>query len=638
MIMFDVLVVGAGHAGVEAALAAQRMGCSVALVTSRLDKISFMSCNPSIGGLGKGHIVKDIDVLGGYMGIIADKSCIQFKRLNSSKGPAVRGTRVQADKELYSKFMTDILVSAPKLKLIESEVKSLILQNNICTGVVLFDGSTIDAQTVIITTGTFLRGVMFIGQTMIDGGRVDEKSSIGISDQLREFGFSVLRLKTGTPARLDKNTINWDRTIPQYGDSVVIPFSYSSERKFSLPQVACYLSHTTEKTHDIIRNNLHLSAMYSGMIEGVGPRYCPSIEDKITRFSDKNSHLTFLEPEGLNTNSIYLQGISTSLPENIQYDFLRTIPGLESVKMLRPGYAVEYDFIEPTQIFHTLETRQIKNLFLAGQINGTSGYEEAACQGLIAGINAASKCLNKPELILGRHQSYIGVLIDDLVTKGTKEPYRMFTSRAEHRMVLREDNAIERLHEIAIEYNLLSESRRRIAENLICDRQTLYSKLIDKKIGPTEENLEKLDSINTSSIKKQISLADLLRRDEISFSMLSNFGITEVNSDVFEPVEISIKYEGYIRRQNEIISATKKLEQMKLPSDFDYQSVRGLSNEEVDKLDVIRPISIAQAQRISGITPSAIQNILIHLKIIGKKQNLSANQPNINKTTQNNHG
>lgn len=429
MFNYDVIVVGAGHAGIEACLATARLGLKTLMVTSNISRIGYMSCNPSIGGLAKGHMVRELDVLGGQMGLAADATCIQYKRLNLSKGPAVRGTRMQSDKAKYISYMTELLRSEPNLSLLEQEVKSVIIeQGNIVNGVTLSDGSSIRAKAVIVTTGTFLNAVMHIGFNQIAGGRVGDSASIGLSDQLKDFGFQVQRLKTGTPARLDKNSINWDKLIPQWGDSNFYPFSYRSPKAPQLSQVACYLSRTSEVTHDIIRSNLHKSPLYGGVIEGVGPRYCPSIEDKIVKFADRTSHQTFLEPEGLDTNSIYLQGISTSLPEDVQMQFLKTIEGLENVKVLRYGYAVEYDFVLPTQIYHTLETRPLQNLFLAGQINGTSGYEEAAAQGFMAGVNAAFKISERDQIVLGRDQAYIGVLIDDLVTKGTSEPSRMPSS------------------------------------------------------------------------------------------------------------------------------------------------------------------------------------------------------------------
>lgn len=611
-----IIVVGAGHAGVEAAAVCARKGFETMLITSRLDRIAAMSCNPSIGGLAKGHMVREIDILGGLMGRVADQTCIQFKRLNSKKGPAVRGSRAQCDKDLYAATMRALLETIPNLTLFEGEVHSLDVREKKCQGVYLKDGSHIPAASVIITTGTFMNGVLFVGDQKTSGGRIGEAATQGISDQLREWGFDVRRLKTGTPARLHRDSIDWSVTEPQHGDEEFYPFSIYSSAKPLLPQVACYLTHTTQKTHEIIRENLHRSPLYAGLIEGVGPRYCPSIEDKVVRFEHKERHQTFLEPEGLNTDLIYLQGISTSLPQDVQDQFLRTIRGLENVKVARYGYAVEYDFIEPTQINSYLETRSIEGLYLAGQINGTSGYEEAAAQGFLAGVNASLKLEEKEPFLLKRHEAYMGVLVDDLVTKGTLEPYRMFTSRAEYRLLLREDNTHVRLLNYAERLNLHEPAAIDKMREDVAKHHELVKKLEETIIYPNKKANDVLIELQSPVLQKPQSAASIIRRSGLDIHVATQFGV-DIHGyprGTLDSAEIEIKYSGYIHRQNDFIDQMSRIEDERLPMNLDYSSVRGLSMEEVEKLTSVQPVTLGQASRLSGVNPSAIQAISIYLK------------------------
>ena len=610
---WDVIVIGAGHAGVEAALACSRMGLKVLSATTRLSRIAFMSCNPSIGGLAKGNLVKEIDVLGGVMGMAGDFACLQYKHLNSKKGPAVRGSRVQCDKAVYQKYVQDHLEKQKGLTLIEAEIIKLWIQNGKCKGVICKDGSQIASKAVILTTGTFMGAVMHIGGEQKSGGRVGDQATYGLSHQMSEIGFKVTRLKTGTPPRLHRESVDWKKLTSQPGDKVYRPLSFFSSKKPLLKQIFCYLTHTNLKTHEVIKENLHLSPLFSGIIQAVGPRYCPSIEDKVTRFSEKNSHQIFLEPEELGGDSIYVQGLSTSLPKFVQEKFIKTIKGLEQAKFLQWGYAVEYDFINPIQIWPTLETKILPNLFLAGQVNGSSGYEEAAAQGLMAGINASAKILNLPECVLSRHQAYTGVLIDDLTAKGTKEPYRMLTSRAEYRLILREDNALERLFSIARKYSLLSKEKTQFFEKILEQRKKYAQKLSQtkwsfKELKNSFKNILTSKDFQTGKIW---TARDLLKRPDFSYKNLEALGMPKVSRQTAEPVEIEIKYEGYIKIQNQMIKKNLKMRQLNLKN-INYQKVNGLSSEAREKLQNLRPLNLEQAQRISGVTPASIQALIVH--------------------------
>jgi tRNA uridine 5-carboxymethylaminomethyl modification enzyme len=612
---YDVIVVGAGHAGCEAGLASARMGAKTLMITLNLDMVAFMPCNPSVGGPAKGIVVREIDALGGEMGKNIDKTYIQMRMLNTGKGPAVRALRAQADKFTYQHEMKKTIENQKNLTLLQGMVEELIVEDGVCIGLITNTGARYQSQSVVITTGTFLRGKIIIGDLQYSSGPNNQQPSIKLSEHLEALGFDLVRFKTGTPPRVNSHSIDYSKTEIQPGDDIPRAFSYETT-SYITDQIPCWLTYTSPETHQIIDDNLHRSPMYSGMIKGTGPRYCPSIEDKIVRFNDKPRHQIFLEPEGRNTQEVYVQGLSTSLPEDVQQKMLSSIPGLENVQMMRAGYAIEYDSIVPTQLWPTLETKKVESLYTAGQINGTSGYEEAAGQGLMAGINAAAKALGREEVILDRSDAYMGVLIDDLVTKGTNEPYRLLTSRAEYRLLLRHDNADLRLTDIGYNIGLISEERYQRFNQKKEAIRLEKGRLQQFIIKPSVNVQQLIKEAGGSELKDGIRAADLIKRPEMTYEHIRQIAPSDIEVDdvVAEQVEIQIKYEGYIEKSLQQVERMKKMENKKVPENIDYDAISGLANEARQKLKEVRPLSVGQASRVSGVNPADISILLIYLE------------------------
>ncbi len=613
---YDVIVIGGGHAGTEAALASARKGAKTLLLTHNIETLGQMSCNPAIGGIGKSHLVKEIDALDGAMARATDRGGIQFRVLNARKGPAVRATRAQADRILYKAAIREILENQPNLDLFQQAVDDLIIENDEVRGAVTQAGIRFHATSVVLTAGTFLGGLIHIGMENYSGGRAGDPPAIRLAQRLREYPFRVDRLKTGTPPRIDARSVDFSVMQEQPGDTPTPIMSFMGSKSEQPRQISCYITHTNTKTHDVIRANLDRSPMYSGVIEGIGPRYCPSIEDKIHRFADKDQHQVFIEPEGLTTHELYPNGVSTSLPFDVQLEIIRSMRGLENVHITRPGYAIEYDFFNPQDLKHTLETKVISGLYFAGQINGTTGYEEAGAQGLLAGLNAAARALDQDQWYPRRDEAYIGVLVDDLITHGTSEPYRMFTSRAEYRLILREDNADIRLTEMGRKLGLVSDERwdhfSRKRDQIDCELERLKTTWVQAKSKEAEELAPKL----SSPLTREYNLADLVKRPELTYADIKSIRPSEVELEeaAEEQVEIQIKYAGYIDRQRDEIEQMRRQENTALPEDFDFALVSGLSNELRSKLEAVRPATIAQASRIQGMTPAAISLLLVYLK------------------------